>query len=94
MSRDDLHDVLDCVSGVLIRCFLFSFALLLLWFLFFLLGGEQGYLIHSQWFDLSRRDYDLLSYYGMAFMKMCAILFFLFPYIAVRLVRRKVEMID
>jgi hypothetical protein len=54
-----------------------------------LLGGEQGYRIHSQWFDLSRRDYDLLSYYGMAFMKISAILFFLFPYVAVRLVLRK-----
>jgi len=29
----------------------------------------------------------------MAFMKMSAILFFLFPYIAVRLVRRKIEKI-
>ncbi len=94
MNRNELRDALDCVSAVLIRCFLFSFALLLLWFLFFLLGGEQGYRIHSQWFDLTRRDYDLLCYYGMAFMKMCAILFFLFPYIAVRLVRRRIEKID
>ncbi len=94
MCRDELNDLLDCVSGVLIRCFLLSFALLLVWFLFFLLGGEQGYRIHSQWFDLSRRDYDLLSYYGMAFMKISVILFFLFPYIAIRLVRRKCGRID
>jgi hypothetical protein len=89
MSRDEMNHLLDIISGVLIRCFLLTFALLLTWFLFFLLGGEQGYRIHSQWFDLSRRDYDLLSYYGMAFMKISAILFFLFPYVAVRLVLRK-----
>ena len=89
MGKGEYDGLLDGLSGVLIRCFFFSFTLLLFWFLFFLLGGELGYRIHSKWFMLSRHDYDLLNYYGMAFVKMCALLFFLFPYFAIRLALRK-----
>jgi len=57
--------------------------------IFFLIGGSAGYSLHSQWFELSRHDYDVLNYSGIAFTKICAIVFFLFPYIAVRLVLRR-----
>jgi len=53
-----------------------------------LIGGSAGYSLHSQWFELSRHDYDVLNYFGIAFTKICAIIFFLFPYIAIRLVLR------
>ena len=53
-----------------------------------MIGGSAGYSLHSQWFELSRHDYDVLNYFGIAFTKICAIIFFLFPYIAIRLVLR------
>ena len=89
MNRDEQNNLLDSVSGILIRCFFLSFALLLISFIFYLLGGEWVYRIHSKWFALSRHDYDSLFYYGMAFIKTCAILFFLFPYLSIRLVLQK-----
>jgi hypothetical protein len=90
MSRREWDNLLDRLSGILIRCFFLSLALLLFWFLFYVLGGgDLSYRINSRWSALSRHDYDLLNYYAMAFVKMCAILFFFFPYLAIRLVVRK-----
>lgn len=91
MNMDEQNNLPNSLSIILIRCFFLSFALLLLWFVFYLLAGDLVYSIHSKWFELSRHDYDLLFYYGMAFIKTCAILFFLFPYLAIRLVLRKNE---
>jgi heme/copper-type cytochrome/quinol oxidase subunit 2 len=89
MNREEQHILLDSLAGVLIRCFFLTIALLLVWFIFFLLAGDVGFYLHSRWFEIDGRDYDLLFYYGMAFLKICAFVFFLFPYIAIRLVIRK-----
>ena len=88
MNNEEHNDLLEKLSAVLIRCFFLSLALLCIWLIFFLIGGSAGYSLHSQWFDLSRHDCDVLNYFGIAFTKICAIVFFLFPYIAIRLVLR------
>jgi hypothetical protein len=80
---------LEILSNILIRCFVMVVALVTFWFIFFLLGGDLGYTIHAKWFQISRHEYDLLNYYGMAFVKGCNFLFFLFPYIAIRMVLRR-----
>jgi hypothetical protein len=88
MKKQDA--LLDRLAGIFIRCFFLSFGLLLLWFFLYALGGgEWSYTIISHWSALSRHAYDLLNYCAMAFVKMCAILFFLFPYLSIRLVLRK-----
>ncbi|HOE19083.1 MAG TPA: hypothetical protein PLX02_15080 [Syntrophorhabdaceae bacterium] len=89
MGNEEHIYLLERLSAVLIRCFFFSLAVLFLWFIFFLIGGDAGYRLHSQLFGLSRHDYDVLNYFGIAFTKICAFLFFLFPYISIRLVLRK-----
>jgi len=89
MSNHEYSDLLEIVDGVLIRCFLYSFAMLLFSFVFYLIGADVVYNIHSRWFLLSRHDFDLIYYASLAFMKACAILFFLFPWIAIRLMLRK-----
>lgn len=83
---------LEIFSSIFLRCFIISLLFVTFWFIFFLLGGDLGYTIHTRWFQISRHEYDLLNYYGMAFIKGCNFLFFLFPYIAIRMVlRRKSE---
>ena len=89
MNGDEQNDFWDSLSGILLRGFFLSYALLLVWFLFYLLAGDFGSAISSQWFPVSRHDYDLVNYCGMAFVKMCALQFFLVPYLAVKLVSRK-----
>jgi hypothetical protein len=89
MTRKERNDFMDNVSGVLIRCFFMSFALLFLWFFLYLLSGNWGYRTLSGLFELNRHDYDLLSCYGMAFLKICAIIFFLIPYLSIKLLLYK-----
>jgi hypothetical protein len=89
MNKGEVTYLLNRVAGIFIRCFFFSWAFLLVWFLFYVLVGDFGYGMHAQWFELSRHDYALVNYYGMAFVKISAIIFFLFPYFAIKLVLRK-----
>lgn len=89
MNQDEQNVLLENLSAILIRCFFLSIALILVWFIFFLAAGDVGYHLHSRWFDLDWYAYNLLFYYGMALIKICAFVFFLFPYIAIRLVLRK-----
>ena len=86
MNKGELKYLLDKSASILIRCFFLSYALLIVWFFLYVLLGDAGYGTHAQWFELSRHDYALVNYYGMAFVKICAIIFFLFPYFAIRLV--------
>ena len=85
---DEIRQLLDTVAGILLRCFILSLLLLLFWFVFFLLAGDLGYWIHSHWFDLTRHDFDLINYYGMALVKALNIMLFLIPYAAIRLMLR------
>jgi hypothetical protein len=89
MNREEQSLLLNSLAAILIRCFFLTIGLLLVWFVFFRLAGDAGYYLHSRWFEIDGRDYDLLFYYGMASLKIIAFVFFLFPYIAIRLVLRK-----
>jgi len=89
VDKDERDDFLQRLSGALIRCFFLAYALVLIWFVFYWLGDDFGYRITSLWFRASRHEYDLMSYCGIAFVKICTILFFLIPYLAIRMVLRK-----
>lgn len=88
-ERDDLLESLSAFFGA---CFLMTFAFTLFWFFLYLVGGDWGYNITSKWFEVSRHDYDLMSYFGIAFIKIINILFFLFPYLSIRLLLRRNKM--
>jgi hypothetical protein len=77
---------LELLSAILLRCFAIGVAVVLLWFFFFLIGGDAIYAIHGKWFSISRPGFDLLNYYGMAFIKVCNFMLFLVPYLAIRMV--------
>ena len=89
MTTQEQTDIFNTLAAILLWCFVLSIALLLLWFVGFLLAGDFAYGVHSRWFELSRPAFDLMNYYGMAFVKACAIIYFLFPYIAIKIVVRK-----
>ncbi len=86
---DDQRSVLELWARVLIRCFALSIALLIIWFVFYLILGDWAHNIHAKMFDqVSRRDYQLINYCGMAIVKLFAFLVLLIPYVAIRLVLR------
>ena len=81
-------ECLEAIARVLLRCFVLGFLLLLLWAAshMFLSGPIYA---QGKWFGLSPHEVDVIHYSGMAFVKMCVLLFFVFPYISIRLVLRR-----
>ena len=86
---DSTHDFFDTLAKIPLRCWLFGFRLLLLWFGIDMLASDVIYRLHGSMFDLTKHDMDVIHYCGMAFVKLSVILFFCFPWLAVRLVLRK-----
>ncbi len=80
---------LDYLAEILIRCFWYSVVLLTISLLIFLVAGDAAYEMHSTMYDISKHEFVLMYYYGMAFLKILMILFFLIPYIAIRVVLKK-----
>jgi hypothetical protein len=89
MAKDELNNVLDAVAGIFLWCFILAFCLMWVWFIFFVVGKDWVYSIHSRWFEISRIDFDLILYRSMALFKMATFLFFLLPFVAIKIVQRK-----
>jgi len=89
MTKDEQNNLLDAVAGVLIRCFVLSVCLMLLWFVLLLVGSDWAYSIHSRWFEIDRHNFDAMCYYWMGTVKIASFLFFLFPFISIKLMLRK-----
>lgn len=85
MHNDNITEFYEFAAGLLIRCFAFGFALLLYWFLFYTFAGDWVYRMHSMFYDISKSDFMIFNYYGMALVKILCFMFFLFPYFAIKL---------
>ncbi len=81
------NELFDTLARILLRCFVLGYAVVLLWFVLYLIAGGMIYGV-ARWFHLEPHDVDLMNYCGIALVKTLVILFFLIPYIAIRLVRR------
>jgi len=88
-TESTFRENLETLARILIRCFIGGILLLLIWFISFSFGGDWIYGLHSNWFPIPRQAFDAIHYAGMAFTKILLILFFLLPYIAIRLVSKK-----
>ena len=73
------------VEGVLLRCFILGFVVLMIWFLFILLAGEWAYDVHGSLFkEITVRQFQIIHYCGMGLLKLFISVFFFIPYIAMR----------
>ena len=86
---DSTKDILDTLAKILLRCWIISFALLLFSFVVFMLTGEMIDEIHGKMFGLSAHELDLIIYCGLGLFKLFVFIFFLIPWLAIRLVLRK-----
>ncbi|NQV01647.1 MAG: hypothetical protein HQ542_03305 [Bacteroidia bacterium] len=77
---------IDTVRDALLWCFVINMGLLLWWFLFFTLAHDWIYRFHGKWFKLPVEKFDAIHYAGMAFFKICILVFNLVPYIALRII--------
>ncbi|MCP3922280.1 MAG: hypothetical protein GY714_06820 [Desulfobacterales bacterium] len=76
------------LSKVLGWSAIFNMAMLVLWSLMFFFGQDLIYSIHVKWFELSRESFNTIHYCGIIFYKLIIFTFFIFPYLALRLVNR------
>jgi hypothetical protein len=77
---------LEIIRDALGWCTLINIAFLLWWALFFLLAHDWLFKMHTKWFKLSVAQFDAIQYSGMAFFKICLLVFNLVPYLALRVV--------
>jgi len=92
MGNNERNDVfLQTLATVLLRSFLLGLAFLLLWLLLYLISPGWMFEMNARWFDISKRDFDLINYFGIGFVKISILLFFFFPYLVIRSMSRKKE---
>lgn len=82
---------LDVVARILLRCWIFGFLLLAIWFGFFMLAPSVIYSLHGTLFGLSPQGINLIHYCGMGFVKLVVIFFFFFPWLSIRMVLKKAK---
>jgi hypothetical protein len=75
----------EFVEGVLLRCFILGFVVLIIWFLFIVFAGGLAYDVHGSMFtEITDRQFEVIHYCGMGLLKLFVFVFFLIPYIAMR----------
>jgi hypothetical protein len=76
---------IDTLRGLLLWSGIINYGLLVVWALGFLLARKPLHRI-AGWFGLSSELADAMNYGGMMFYKLSIFLFFLIPYIALRII--------
>ncbi len=79
-------ELLEAVAAVLFYCWIFGFLLLLAWLAIFRLARSFVQRFHGGMFGLSEHELDVIFYCGMGLLKLAVILFFFFPWLAIRMV--------
>ena len=80
---------LRTISQILLWCIVFGFLLLFIWAGGFMLLPGIFYTTQGTLFGLDNHELNIIHYCGIALFKMAVLLFFVFPYLAIRLVIRK-----
>ena len=75
---------LDSVAGILIRCFFITVGAMVFTWLVWLVLGDVIHSIHHQLYGLTAREFDLYFLYSMTIMKGLNVIFFFFPFCAIR----------
>lgn len=79
MTFDDLRSVLGW-------CTVIDYALLLFWFMMFVVAHDSMHRLHGRWFSISEENFDAVHYTLMGVFKLLIFVFNLVPYISMRIV--------
>ena len=79
---------LAMVRKALLWCTVLNYGVLFVWWLCFLFAHDGMHGWHSQWFHLSREQFDAVHYAGMALYKLGILLFNLVPSLALHMIGR------
>ena len=76
------------LTDFLLWCTIVNYAVLLLWFIVFVLAHDWMFKLHGRWFQLTQVQFDGLHYAGMSVYKIGILLLNLVPFIALQIVSR------
>ena len=91
MSDPRTTDLFNTLAKVLLRCGVFGYLLLLLTFGVYIFAGNFLYDINGRFFALSKHELDLFIYGFIVLTKFVVLIFFLIPWLAIRLVVRQAK---
>lgn len=57
-----------------------------IWMLFFIIGRDWLYNLHGKWFPMPIEKFNAIHYVFMGFFKIILIVFFLVPYLVLRMI--------
>lgn len=80
---------LETIAKVLIRAFWLGVGFMILTMVLSLLMNDWAYQIHSKLFDITKHDFDVMIYGWLGSLKIIVTLFFLIPYLAIKMVAAK-----
>jgi hypothetical protein len=87
-QSDQITESLRTISHILLWCIVFGFLFLFIWAGGFMLAPSVFYTSQGTLFRLDEHELNIIHYCGIALLKLVVILFFVFPYAAIRLVLR------
>jgi hypothetical protein len=73
---------LETVRSFFLWCTIINFGILLVWSFAILFARDLIYRLNSRWFQITREQFDLAHYVGIAVLKIGIILLNLVPFIA------------
>ncbi len=88
-ESNTVNELFDTLAKILLRCFVLGYVFLLLWVVTYFVAGGLIHGLADKLFGLTPHEVDVVNYCGMAVVKGIVFLFFLIPYIAIRLVLRQ-----
>ena len=75
---------LDAIADILLRCFIITVGAMLFTWGVSLVFGDFILTVHNHFVEITRKEFDLFFLYVMTFMKSLNVLFFLFPFVAIK----------
>jgi len=81
---EEAIQTLDAIAGILLRCFIITLVASLFVWIVFLAMGDLIHRGHTLFFDISKREFDLFLLYSLTFIKALNVVFFLFPFLAIK----------
>ena len=89
---EEVIQILNAIAAILLRCFIITVVASLFVWLVVLAVGDYIYQVHTLFFAITQREFDLFFLYSLTFIKSVNVVFFLFPFIAIKhLLRNKGE---
>ena len=81
---EDVITTLDTIAAILLRAFLITVGAMLFTWVVWLVLGDLVHSVHARLFDITLKEFDLFFLYSMTVMKGLNLIFFGFPFVAIK----------